>query len=84
MFEGKDYPKSLDEDQFEVWLEEGREHPINYEYMLVVWDEFDAEYRPEYVESRQQLSGLAHFGQEVAQETVVAIYDLYSESRIIV
>ena len=48
MFEGRDYPKSLAEEQFETWLAEGRANPINYEYMLVIWDEFEAEYRPDY------------------------------------
>jgi len=82
MFEGRDYPKSLDESQFEIWLEEGRENPINYEYMLVIWDEFESTYKAEYVENRAALSSIAIFGVDIAQETVIAVYDLYSESRI--
>ena len=82
MFEGRDYPKSLDEDQFEEWLEQGRANPINYEYMLIIWDEFEGEYRSDYVESRGQLMNRPLYGKEIAQETVVAVYDLYSESRI--
>ena len=38
MFEDPDYPKPLDEDQFDQWLEEGRELKINYNYMLIIWD----------------------------------------------
>ena len=83
MFEGRDYPKALDEDQFESWLEEGRQNPINFEYMLVMWDDFEAEYRPKFVESRSDLSNLSVYGRDIAQETVIAVYDLYSESRIV-
>lgn len=82
MFEGRDYPKSLDESQFETWLDEGRENPINYEYMLVIWDEFESTYKAEYVENRAALSNIAIFGVDIAQETVIAVYDLYSESRV--
>ena len=82
MFEGRDYPKSLSEHQFEAWLEEGRDSAINYEYMLVIWDEFEAMYKAEYVENRTVLSSYPIFGQDIAQETVIAVYDLYSESRI--
>ncbi len=82
MFEGRDYPKSLEESQFESWLEEGRANPINYEYLLIIWDEFESTYKAEYVESRDALNGLAVFGEDIAQETVIAVYDLYSESRI--
>lgn len=82
MFEGRDYPKSLDESTFETWLEEGRMHPINYEYMLVIWDEFESVYKAEYVENRAALNNLPIFGVDIAQETVIAVYDLYSESRI--
>ncbi len=82
MFEGRDYPKSLDEDQFDSWLEEGRANPINYEYMLVIWDEFEGIYKAGYLENRSQLNGISIYGQDIAQETVIAVYDLYSESRL--
>ena len=82
MFEGTDYPKALDEDRFETWLDDGRQCSINYEYMLVIWDEFESTYKPEYVENREALNGLAIYGEDIGQETVIAVYDLYSESRI--
>ena len=82
MFEGPDYPKPLDEDQFDDWLEEGRSLKINYEYMLIIWDAFEEKYLPIYVEGRSQFNEYEYFGESVNNETIVAIYDLYSEARI--
>lgn len=82
MFEGPDYPKSLEEHQFDDWLEEGRALKINYEYMLVIWDAFEEKYAPIYVEGRKQFSEYEYYGESVNNETIVAIYDLYSEARI--
>lgn len=79
MFEGPDYPKSLDEDQFDQWLEEGRSHKINYEFMIVFWDEFEEKYFPQYLESKSELSTHSGFA---PNERLVAVYDLYSESRL--
>lgn len=56
MFDSKEYPKSLSEDLFETWLEAGRESKMSYEYMLVVWDDLEADYHPEYVENRSQIA----------------------------
>ncbi len=82
MFEGPDYPKPLEEDQFDQWLAEGRELKINYDYMLIIWDSFEEKYAPVYVEDRAKFKEYEHFGESVNSETIVAIYDLYSEARI--
>lgn len=82
MFEGPDYPKSLEEDQFDDWLEEGRALKINYEYMLIIWDSFEEKYSPIYVANRSDFNEYEYFGESVNNETIVAIYDLYSEARI--
>ena len=82
MFEGPDYPKPLDEDQFDQWLEAGREQKINYEYLLILWDAFEEKYSPFYVENRQGFNAYEPYGESVNQETIVAIYDLFSEARI--
>lgn len=82
MFEGPNFPKSLDETLFETWLENGRAARIGYSYLLIVWDDFESDYQPVYVEQREEMDGyiekrLTH------RESLVAAYDLYSESRII-
>lgn len=84
MFDSPEYPQSLEEDQFEAWLEKGRESKIGYEYMLIVWDDVAAEYKPVYAENRQHIKDLkiSPWGESVAQESVIAVYDLFSESRI--
>lgn len=82
MFNGPDYPKALDEDIFDRWLEEGRSLKINYEYMLILWDAFEEEYTPVYVESRKGFHDYEPYGESVNNETIVAIYDLFSEARI--
>ncbi|GAB5525373.1 MAG: hypothetical protein Roseis2KO_32450 [Roseivirga sp.] len=84
MFDSPDYPKSLGEDQFEAWLEKGRESKIGFEYMLVVWDDVAEEYRAVYAESREHIKALkiSPWGDSVEQESVIAVYDLFSESRI--
>lgn len=84
MFDSPDYPKSLDEELFEAWLEKGRESKIGFEYMLVVWDEVAQDYRAVYAESREHIKELkiSTWGDSVEQESVIAIYDLFSESRI--
>jgi hypothetical protein len=82
MFEGPDYPKSLKEDQFDLWLEEGRAKKINYELMLVIWDAFEEKYAPVYVENKSECASYQPYGDSTKTETVIAIYDLYSEARI--
>lgn len=80
MFDGPDYPKSLDENLFNRWLEEGRSSRIGYHYLLVVWDEFESAYQAVYVENRDEIAG---YKDNRNRERLVAVYDLYSESRIL-
>lgn len=82
MFEGAEYPKPLEESVFENWLEVGRASKIGYEYMLVLWDSFEENYRAIYVEDRKSIQKYGLFPHSNGTESVVAAYDLYSESRI--
>ena len=82
MFNSPDYPKSLEESKFESWLEEGRESKLSYTHLLIIWSELDNEYKPVYVESRDAIKKYEKFGESIGQESLVAAYDLYSESRI--
>lgn len=82
MFDSREYPKSLDEELFEKWLEEGRESKMRYEYMLVVWDDLEADYHAEYVENRKQIGKYPFWGSQGGHSTTIAVYDLYSEARI--
>lgn len=84
MFDSREYPKSLDEQQFEQWLEDGRESKMRYEYMLVVWDDLEGDYHPEYVEKRELINKHPFWGNATGHSTTVAVYDLYSEARITV
>jgi hypothetical protein len=79
MFETQ-YGKSLEEETFESWLEKGRESNMGYHYLLVIWNTLDEVYQSAFVATRDDL----HYYQShmAAQEVVVAMYDLYSESRI--
>jgi hypothetical protein len=80
MFEGREYPKSLDEAVFNRWLESGRQSKLRYLYLLVVWDEYDSDYHPVYAERRTEIESYREAGR---RERLVAAYDLYSESRIV-
>jgi hypothetical protein len=82
MFEGSDFPKSLDEETFNLWLENGRQSKIGYNYLLIVWDEYEAAYRPVYVEPREEIGSYQKYNESTGRESLVAAYDLYSESRI--
>jgi hypothetical protein len=81
MFEGREFPKSLDEELFSTWLENGRMSKIGYKYLLVVWDQYDSVYQPVYIEQRDEIS--SYDKTSVGRERLVAAYDLYSESRIL-
>ncbi|MCC5938487.1 MAG: hypothetical protein JJU34_14505 [Lunatimonas sp.] len=83
MFDSPDYPKPLEESLFERWLEQGRRSPIPYAYILVIWDELDGCYLPVYTQSRSEMNQFARFGASPDQRSMVAAYDLYSESRIL-
>lgn len=79
MFEGQDYPKALDEETFNRWLEKGRLSKIGYSHLLIVWDDYESAYRPVYVSHRDEIEAYRKPG---SRERLVAAYDLYSESRI--
>lgn len=82
MFENSDYPQPLDESLFNDWMEKGRLSKIQYSYLLIIWDEFNLKYQPIYAENREEFSEYQMYKQSVGQESLVAVYDLFSESRI--
>ncbi|MEM9329412.1 MAG: hypothetical protein AAGA85_27375 [Bacteroidota bacterium] len=80
MFESLGHGKSLDEERFESWLEEGRSSYLGYLYLLVIWNEGEEDFQPVFVTERERIYG---YVRDIAShEQVVAAYDLYSESRI--
>jgi hypothetical protein len=83
MFNGPDFPKSLDEEIFSLWLENGRLSKLGYNYLLIVWDAYESKYRPVYAERRDEISEYESYKTSTGRESLVAAYDLYSESRII-
>lgn len=83
MFEGADFPKSLDEEVFDSWLENGRQSKLSYNYLLIIWDELESDYQPVYVEDRNKLNDYVEHRISTGRESLVAAYDLYSESRVI-
>jgi hypothetical protein len=83
MFDGPGGPKSLDEEVFIEWLKKGRESKIGYNYLLIIWDEYDAAYRPIFVENRKDIAEYTKDRTSTSREWLVAAYDLYSESRIV-
>jgi hypothetical protein len=80
MFDGPGFSKPLDEELFNRWLENGRESKIGYHYLLIVWDDYESNYRPVYIEKRDQLN---EYRTSDSRERLIAAYDLYSESRIL-
>lgn len=80
MFDGPGFPKSLDEETFNLWLEKGRTSKLRYHYLLVVWDEFESAYQPVYVEGRDEIET---YKTSRSREQLIAVYDLYSESRLL-
>jgi hypothetical protein len=80
MFESPDYPKSLDEEVFNLWLENGRQAKVGYSYLLVLWDEYESAYQPAYVAHREEIKT---YKTSRSRERFIAAYDLYSESRIV-
>ena len=83
MFHGPDFPKSLEEEIFSEWIEKGKESKIGYQYLLIVWDAFEAAYKPAYAQQRDEISQYESYKSSVGHESLVAAYDLYSESRIV-
>lgn len=82
MFDGSDFPKSLDEEVFDEWLEKGRQSKISYSILMIVWDAFENNYVPVYTENRTELAKYEKYQTATGRESLVAAYDLYSESRI--
>jgi hypothetical protein len=80
MFDGPDFQKSLDEEVFNRWLENGRLNKMGYKYLLIVWDEYESGYQPVYAEHRDEI---AVYKKSSSRERLIAAYDLYSESRIV-
>ena len=80
MFDGSGFTKSLDEELFDSWLENGRQNKLNPNYLLIIWDEIESEYKPVYLESRDEVND---YKTTPGRELLVAAYDLYSESRIV-
>ena len=54
MFDSSDFPKPLDEDLFDQWLEKGRNSKIANHYLLVIWDTMEENYVCEFVASEVQ------------------------------
>jgi len=79
MFEGPDFPKALDEEMFNDWLENGRASKFGYRYLLIVWDDFEASYQPVYIANRDEITS---YTRSTSRERFIAAYDLYSESKI--
>ena len=82
MFESRDYPKSLEESTFELWLQKGRDSKISYTLLLVLWDEGEQEYLPKYAESKDEIQSYEKYELSYGRQSLVAAYDLYSEGKI--
>lgn len=83
MFNGPDFPTSLDEEVFNHWLASGRLSKIGYSYLLIIWDDYDSEFRPVYATHRNEIDEYEVYKSSTSRESLVAAYDLYSESRIL-
>ncbi len=81
MFENLDFKNSLDEDRFENWLVEGRASKIRFNYLVILWDEIEKDYRAVYLMERSELASYNVDARHVG-DVFVAAYDLYSESKI--
>ena len=82
MFESSNYPARLKEDIFESWIESGRSSKIGYRYLLIVWNVYDEQYQPVYVEDREAIGAYERYPDAKGSEALIAAYDLYSEARI--
>lgn len=82
MFESPDFPRSLNESQFEHWLEEGRNSKIPYVYLMIVWDSLDSKYLAQYAETREEIDNYPPYGPSPEHQTLVAAYDLHSEGKV--
>ncbi|MEQ9097501.1 MAG: hypothetical protein RIF36_00610 [Imperialibacter sp.] len=82
MFHGSDFPTTLDEQVFNDWLEAGRNSKLSYTYMLIIWDELDSKYLPVYAEAREKIQTYERYPVASSNESLIAAYDLYSESKV--
>jgi len=82
MFDGPDYPKSLDEELFDNWLENGRTSKLGYSHLLIIWNELESQYQPIYTDNREAINEYDKYGFSITQESLIAAYNLYSEARI--
>jgi hypothetical protein len=83
MFDGPNFPKSLDEEVFNGWLENGRLSKLGYNYLLIVWDAYESKYLPVYTEHPDEIGEYEPYKASTGRESLVAAYNLYSESRIV-
>lgn len=82
MFETLGFPKGLDESVFQKWLDKGRNSPLSVNYLIVKWNEMEEEFEPQYLEHKEQIKELSSEQKNYTNEKIVAVYDIYSESRI--
>ena len=82
MFENLNFHASLEEDRFDSWLTKGRESKIRYDYLVVIWDEMEKDYRPIYLADRSELAKYQDDRSNIS-DVFVAAYDLYTESKIL-
>lgn len=82
MFDGPNYPKSLDEQLFDTWLENGRMSKLGYSHLLIIWNELESQYVPVYSDNRDDINEYDKYGLSTSQKSLIAAYNLYSESRI--
>ncbi|GGF39210.1 hypothetical protein [Echinicola rosea] len=83
MFDSTDYPQALDESLFQSWLQEGRHMKISYNYLLIIWNVVEEVYQPAYIQERSELNEYEQYPHNKGQEALVAAFDLYSESRVV-
>ncbi len=83
MFDSPDFPKPLDEELLESWLEDGQQKKIQYNYLLIIWDVLEEKYLPVYIEELEEIKEYERYPNIYGQEGLVAVFDLYSASRVI-
>ncbi|MEM7107949.1 MAG: hypothetical protein AAF519_06965 [Bacteroidota bacterium] len=82
MFDHSFFPEPLTENLFQTWLEKGRLSKVGYQYLLIIWSELEVSYSPVYAESKEKMNEYERYGESHQTESLVAVYDLYSESRL--
>lgn len=82
MFENFNFSLPLDEERFDNWLAQGRESKLGFSHMAILWDEIQKEYRPVYLTGRTEIAKYQN-NPSMVNDVIVAVYDLYSESKIL-